>query len=188
MMPAGAGLVHPHFQIAGGKSPTKAQGAIRDRARAYTRNNSGASIAADYLAAEKAGQRYVGRVGAWHFMAAFAPRGLYDFIGLAPEVQSLLTVKRAGLHSLARGLSRLLKFFEDRGIAAHNLALHTSLREDAGLPLMVRMVSRVDIPPKGVDEINYFHKLHDESLTFVPPEDAAAAAAAGWRGKYADNS
>lgn len=189
MMPAGAGLVHPHFQVAGGRAPTRAQAAMRSRARAYARGRDGASLAADYLAAEKrAGQRYVGRSGPWHWLSAFAPRGLFDFIALAPNTESLLSMRRAGVDALSRGISRVINYLEDQGVGAFNLALHTGLVKGSGLPLVVRLVSRVDIPPMGVDEINYFHRLHDECLTFVPPEEAAADLAAGWKGKYADNT
>lgn len=87
---------------------------------------------------------------------------------------------RAGALHLAQGIARVLRFFEDQGVSAFNMALHTGFGADSGLPMAVRLVSRVDIPPKGVDEINYFHKLHDETLTFVPPEEAAKELAKSW--------
>jgi galactose-1-phosphate uridylyltransferase len=45
---------------------------------------------------------------------------------------------------------------------------------------MLRLVSRVDMPPMGVDEINYFEKLHDEMITFLPPEELAERLRKNW--------
>lgn len=57
MMPAGAGLVHPHFQIVGSAAPTRAQAAMRSRFRAHGRKHDGASLAKAYVAAERKGPK-----------------------------------------------------------------------------------------------------------------------------------
>ncbi|MCB2187751.1 MAG: hypothetical protein KQJ78_15120 [Deltaproteobacteria bacterium] len=172
MMPAGAGLVHPHFQLAAGQGPTAFQARVRSRQQAYARRTGG-DLAAEYLAAEEAtGERWLGRRGPAGWLAAFAPRGIYDFMALAPG-RTLPELTADEVLGLAQGLTRVLGFLETEGVGAYNLALHTALAPGLGLPLMLRVVSRVDIPPLGVDEINYFEKLHDEMLSFLRPEEAA---------------
>jgi galactose-1-phosphate uridylyltransferase len=181
MMPAGAGLVHPHFQLAAGKSPTRFQAALRSHARAYARAKENGDIAADYIQAERqAGARWLGRLGPAAWLTPFAPRAIYDVMALVPGDKGLLDLKPAQLQKLAEGMSRVLGFFEAENVGAFNMALHTQLKPGAGLPLMLRLVSRVDMPPMGVDEINYFEKLHDEMITFLPPEELAERLRKHW--------
>ncbi len=180
MMPAGAGIVHPHFQIAAGRGPTRFQAALAVRARAHAK--VGGDIAADYLEHErKEGSRWIGRLGPAGWVVPFAPRAIYDVMGLVPGGRSLMELGEAQVQKLAEGVCRVLAFFEQKGVAYFNLGLHTTLNPAGGLPLMIRMVSRINIGPMLVDEINYFEKLHDEMLTFVPPETLAAELRGFWQ-------
>jgi galactose-1-phosphate uridylyltransferase len=97
-----------------------------------------------------------------------------------PGDRGLLDLKPAQLDKLAEGMGRVMQFFESENVAAFNMALHTQLRPGAGLPMMLRLASRIDIPPMGIDEINYFEKLHDERITFLPPEELAPRLRAFW--------
>ena len=179
MMPAGAGLIHPHFQLAAGRQPTRFQATLKAKVQARARK--GQDLAADYMAAEKAnGERWLGQVGPAYWMVAFAPRALYDVMALAPGAGGLMDLTPEQVSGLALGITKVLGFFQEAGISSYNMALHTSLNQGRGLPLMLRLVSRIDIPPMGVDEINYFEKLHDEMITFVPPEVLAERMRASW--------
>ncbi|MFH1034557.1 MAG: hypothetical protein V1806_08630 [Pseudomonadota bacterium] len=183
LMPAGAGLVHPHFQLAAGKAPTRFQAVLRAHARAYARAQEGADIAADYIQAERQdGSRWLGRLGPASWLTPFAPRAIFDVMALIPGDKGLLDLKPAQVAKLAEGISRVLRFFEAQGVGSFNMALHTQLKPGAGLPMMLRLVSRVDIPPMGIDEINYFEKLHDEMITFLPPEELAQRLRPHWAG------
>jgi UDPglucose--hexose-1-phosphate uridylyltransferase len=181
MMPAGAGIIHPHFQLAAGKSPTRYQDAVRRRARAFTRNNPDGDLAGAYLEHErKDGSRWLGKLGPAGWAATFAPRAIYDIVALVPGGRGLCDLKPAQVEKLAQGVSAVLRYFQDKGVSSFNMALHTPLKPDGGMPLMLRLVSRIEIPPLGVDEINYFEKLHDEMLTFVRPERVAAELKPYW--------
>lgn len=174
MMPAGAGIIHPHFQLAAGKSPTKYQDAVRRRAQAFKRKEPNADLAGAYLEHErKQGQRWLGKLGPAGWAATFAPRAIYDIVALVPGQRGLCDLKPAQVEKLAQGVTAVLAYFQDKGVCSFNMALHTPLKPGTGLPLMLRLVSRIEIPPLGVDEINYFEKLHDEMLTFVRPERVA---------------
>lgn len=180
MMPAGAGLVHPHVQTAGSRHPTRYQARLRARARAFARRE-GRDIVAAYLEHERAqGSRWLGRLGPAFWMAPFAPRGIYDLMALLPGGRGLLELSQRQVEGLARGVARVLKFLEHAGAGAFNMALHTALKPGTGLPFMLRLVSRVQIPPMGVDEINYFEKLHDETVCFLSPEEVAQALRPFW--------
>ena len=181
MMPAGAGLIHPHLQTAGSRSPTGFQAKLQARARAFSRRQ-GTDIVDAYLAHERQdGSRWLGRVGPAIWTAAYAPRGIYDLMALVPGGRGLLDLNKAQVMGLARGIVRVLKFYERAGIGSFNLGLHTALKPGTGLYTMLRLVSRVHIPPMGVDEINYFEKLHDETVCFLSPEEVAQAIKPHWK-------
>lgn len=181
LMPAGAGLVHPHFQIAAGRGPTRFQRRVARRVRAFTRREPGLDPAEDYLEHERSHrERWVGRLGPAGWVAAFAPRAIFDVMALVPGLKTLPGLKPPQVVKLAEGVCRVLRYFQDKGVGAFNLALHTCLEGRDDLPLMLRLVSRVEIPPMGVDEINYFEKLHDEMLTFIRPEQVASELRAYW--------
>lgn len=180
MMPAGAGLVHPHFQVTAGRAPSRFQARLKARARAFARREGG-DIAEAYLTdEERDGSRWLGWVRPFGWAAAFAPRGVYDVLALAPGGRTLGELTRGEVRHLAQGVAKVLGFFQSHHVGAFNMAIHTGLKPESGLPLMARLVSRVDLPPMGVDEINYLEKLHDEQMTFLPPEDQAAALREAW--------
>lgn len=180
MMPAGAGLVHPHFQLAAGAKPTSFQARLQAKARAQAR--AGGDLAADYIALETAAkERLIGKLGPAVWLAPYAPLAIFDVMALFPGGKALLDLPYAALEKLGQGVCRVLAYLESKGVGAHNLALHTPLRPDTGLPMMLRLVSRADIPPMGIDEINYFEKLHQETITFLPPETMAEELRGVWR-------
>jgi galactose-1-phosphate uridylyltransferase len=181
MMPAGGGQTHPHFQIVSAKRPTRYQAVLLRRARAFARRHGRDMIEA-YLEHEKADRsRWVGRLGAMAWTTPFAPRAIYDLMALSPGGKGLLELGPKQVEALARGVCRVLSYFESKGVGSHNMTLHTSLKPGAGLPMMLRLVSRIQIPPMGIDEINYFEKLHDETVCFLSPEEMAQEIREVWR-------
>ncbi len=181
MMPAGGGQVHPHFQIVASAQPTRFQSRLVRRAKAFAKREGRDMITA-YLGHEQAeGSRWLGRLGPVAWMAPFAPRAIYDLMALSPAGKDLLDLNPQQVLGLARGIRRVVSFLEAKGVNAYNMALHTSLKPGAGLPFMLRIVSRVHIPPMGVDEINYFEKLHDETVCFLSPEEIAKDLKTMWR-------
>ncbi|MFH2128328.1 MAG: hypothetical protein ABIK12_17570 [Pseudomonadota bacterium] len=181
MMPAGGGVVHPHFQIVAGINPTRFQHRLIRRAKAFAKHDGGDMMSA-YLEHEKNDRsRWVGQVGPVVWLAPFAPRAIYDLMALSTSGKGLMEFSPQQILGLAKGICRVVRFLEARGVSAYNMALHTSLKPEAGLPFMLRIVSRVHIPPMGVDEINYFEKLHDETVCFLSPEEIAKDIKTMWR-------
>jgi len=181
MMPAGGGIIHPHFQLAAGKTPTTYQDAVRRQALAFKRKHPQEDLAAAYLEHErKEKSRWLGRLGPAGWTATFAPRAIYDIMALVPGGRGLLDLKPAQVAKMAQGVAAVMRYFQDKGVSAFNMAMHTPLGTERAMPLMLRLVSRIEIPPLGVDEINYFEKLHDEMLTFIRPEKLAAELRPYW--------
>ncbi len=76
------------------------------------------------------------------------------------------------LTDLESGISPILKFLETRGIQALNMTWYSHYRNWGNdLRNRVSIVPRVTFPPMNTSDINYFDKLHGESIAFAPPEE-----------------
>jgi galactose-1-phosphate uridylyltransferase len=171
---AGAGIIHPHLQTALLPEMTAYYRTVCGRQARHAAEGGG-SIFDDLVIREAEGkERYVAALGKWHWLSAFAPRGIHEFWGVfgaggvAPEISD------PDLRDLSSGVCRVLKFFEAKGIQAFNLAWYFTFKPPApGLRHWVAVVPRVNFPGFGTSDVSYFDRLQGESVTFVPPEDAA---------------
>jgi len=178
---AGAGIVHPHFQLVVLEEPTSYYGEIMETQKRY--HSSQARSIFDDLATEerKLQERYLFQTGNWHWLTAFAPRGLYEFWGLLEDDLDVLELTEKSFEDLSSGISRLLKFFEKKGVQAFNLGLYSFYRPSLpGLRNMLSLVPRINLPPMETSDVNYFDRLHNESVTFVIPEDLSREARASF--------
>jgi UDPglucose--hexose-1-phosphate uridylyltransferase len=172
---AGAGIIHPHLQVSALKEPTVFFRRVMERQRVYG-SGKARSLLGDYVNQEmKSAERYIHQVGGWHWLTAFAPRGVYEFWGVFDQPGSVLDLQEGHLADLARGIHAILNFLESRGIQAFNLGWYSSFEaEPEGIRNWIAIIPRVHFPPLGTSDINYFNRLQDESITFVPPEKIAS--------------
>jgi len=171
---SGAGLIHPHLQVLATDKPTRYYNKLVQAANVHNGNRPSALFLELLETEEHAGERYVGRTGAVHWLSAFAPTGMYDVWGVYPEGPSFTGMDESVYHDFADGLCRVLRFFGSKNIQSYNLALYTcSKAEKTPTFHLIRVVPRVNLPGFDVSDINYFERLHDESLTFFIPEEAA---------------
>jgi UDPglucose--hexose-1-phosphate uridylyltransferase len=172
---AGAGIIHPHFQVGALKEPTVFFRRVMEKQRLYA-NGKARFLLGDYVRQErKSGERYIHQVGNWHWFTAFAPRGVYEFWGVIDQPGSVLELQDGHLADLARGIHAILNFLESRGIQAFNLGWYSSFRaEPEGIRNWIAIIPRVNFPPLRTSDINYFNRLQDESITFVSPEKIAS--------------
>jgi len=169
---AGAGQVHPHFQAVALSRPTRHQQEMIDGLRAY-RDRYGRSFWPDLIALEEdRGERFIIRHGRVTWLTPFAPQGVYDLMAIIEPGPEAGRLDPEAVAQLGRTLSHVLAFFHDRNLPALNAALHLNREKDFWPQL--RLLPRVNLPPVDISDINYFQRLHDEALTFLPPETAAA--------------
>ena len=171
---AGAGIIHPHLQTALLPEMTAYYRTVSERQARYAAEGGG-SIFDDLVAREaKEGERHIAAMGNWHWLSAFAPRGIHEFWGvLSPGGNSAEAVDPE-LPNLSAGVCRILKFFESKGVQAFNFSWYFVFKPSApGMRHWVTVVPRVNFPGFGTSDVSYFDRLQGESVTFVPPEDAA---------------
>lgn len=174
MPQAGAGLVHPHFQLLVPSRPTHYHSRLIESAERYYQIHKESIFEALLEDEKKEGHRYVGNSGDWEWLSAFAPRGNYEFWGILLDDLSVLDMEPRHLEELSVGINRILRFFEEKNIHSYNMALYTYLEPfSPGYRHLVSLVPRMNLPPTGISDINYFDRLHGESLSFIPPEEAA---------------
>jgi len=169
---AGAGLIHPHFQLAALAEPTYFYRRILERGRSCDSGGK-KSILEELMDREiEAKGRYIARIGQWHWLTAFAPRAIYEFWGVFSEAANVLELEERDLTDLASGISPILRFLETKGVQALNMTLYSHYSTPGnGLRNWVSIIPRVSFPPMGTSDGNYFDKLHGESIAFTRPEE-----------------
>jgi UDPglucose--hexose-1-phosphate uridylyltransferase len=181
---AGAGIVHPHLQAAVLPEFTAYYRAILERQKQYA-SSGPRSIFDDLAVREMAqGHRHIASYDKWRWIAAFAPRGIYEFWGIWAEPKGGLNMSDSDLDGLVRGICGVLKFLESKGAPAFNLSWYFVFNPPvAGLRNWVSIVPRVNFPVLSTSDVNYFDRLHGESITFVSPEDLTLEARAFLEGR-----
>jgi UDPglucose--hexose-1-phosphate uridylyltransferase len=173
---AGAGIIHPHFQVSALKEPTVFLRRVMEKQRGVG-NGKDRSLLGDLLTREmKSGERTIRQFGNWHWLTAFAPRGVYEFWGIFDRGTGVLELQEDHLADLARGTHAVLRFLESQGIQALNMGWYSSFDgEPEGIRNWIAIIPRVNFPPLATSDINYFNRLQDESITFVSPEKIASS-------------
>ncbi|MDI3257147.1 MAG: hypothetical protein QJR01_05410 [Kyrpidia sp.] len=172
---AGASIIHPHYQIVAGHEPTNYhETLLKASARFYDLHK--VPYWTNLVAAEKEkGERYLGRTGKVDWLIAYAPRGLIEVVGVAEDAARVEDLAPERWRDLAEGLQRVFGHFAEKRFPGFNLTLFSGLEEDRDhYRLQVRVVPRAVLSVIGTNEVNYFKMLHEECLTMMHPEKAAA--------------
>ncbi len=176
MPPAGASVIHPHMQVI---HTTRPGNTLRRQlgAEGEWRERHGRKYAADLLAAEEGGPRWVGWDGPVGWMVSFAPAGLLgDCLAVFPECATLADLTDRHVAHFASGLSKALRFFSTRGVWSFNLVFYPDAEgSDAGRHWMTaRLLPRLYVnPAMHVTDVAYMQLLLDERFSMILPETTA---------------
>jgi len=177
---AGGSMIHPHLQVQADRTPANCQRFLRGRATEY-RLETGTRLFSDYLQYENlSGERYIGAVGSWHWLAAFAPEAFFEIWGILPGVGSLRQVLDDDWRSLARGILNAQKFYRSLGRNGYNLGL--LLLEDGSDDLELRVVLAVrgNYAPWVRSDFTGFEVMLGDMATFTAPELTCERARPFW--------
>jgi galactose-1-phosphate uridylyltransferase len=179
---AGGSLIHPHLQIAASTSPTNYYLDILPSLARY-REEHDTDFWTDYLREEKErGERLISDSGMVTWIAAFAPMGIFDILGIIPGTSSPSDLKGNVLDDLVEGTLNVMRFIDSMNMQSLNLSLYFALGEPSFMP-HIRVCPRVSIPPYGTSQINYMWMLHNETLTILKPEDICTNIRPFWTGR-----
>jgi UDPglucose--hexose-1-phosphate uridylyltransferase len=177
---AGGSLLHPHLQVhADGIAPNHLR-FLRRRAYAY-QEATGRRLFSDYLSHEiQDGRRWIGRCGAWSWVAAYAPEGFYELWAVLPERYSLLGLEDAAWDDLAEGVARAQRFYRHLNRNGYNLGLLAVEDDNRCLELRLVMLARANHAPWVRNDHTGFEVMLGDMATFTPPEETAARARPFW--------
>ena len=176
MPTAGGSIIHPHIQVIAGDIPTTYQREFTESARKY-QEDTGVLFFDELIRREKkTGERFIDARDGITWLSSFAPKGITEFLAIFESTEALMSLDPGTIDAFSRGVTRVLAYLGSRNFASFNLSLYSAVVQDAPHTTHARVVPRTTLPPLGASDINYLELLHDEVLTIITPEDAAAGA------------
>jgi UDPglucose--hexose-1-phosphate uridylyltransferase len=176
MLPAGASLVHPHFQVFGGPAVPWLVRYVWERAEEFAAAH-GVSYWRALVDEEAAlGERFISEAEGVTWLAAYAPTGGREIVAVVPGLWRASALSGAQVAALSAGLSKVLALYEAEGLSAFNFTL-------GGGPLAgstdvhavtLRVVARSAFKPDYRTDDYFLQKQLGGELIFIPPEELAA--------------
>lgn len=176
MAPAGASLVHPHFQVLGGLSAPWLLRSAWELSSAFRREH-GVSYWRTLVAEEEArGERFIAASSGCAWLTPFAPAGTREVVAVVPGAARVAALGGEQVKALAAGLAKVLAWYEREGLSAFNFALLGGRLgdPDAGHPVVLRVVARSALKPDYRTDDFFLQKQLGGELFFVTPEQIAA--------------
>lgn len=178
LFPAGASLMHPHFQMLIGSSPYTQHARLAAACRGYL-EREGTRYHDDLLQQERATwDRYIAATGRWHWLAAFSPLGSNEIFAVHESEGDLLRLDEGELHDLAQGLASILRMYQDLGHMSFNYTLYAR-REPTnpdGFQCLLRIFTRQNPAATYRSDDFYLQKGLQTELMLHRPEALAARA------------
>jgi len=174
--PAGASIVHPHFQVVLDMKPTSFCDLILKKSLAYyKRFNS--NFWRDLVREEKRKkERFIGKLGNLNWIANFAPIKSGQISGILDrKISSITALGKKELKGLAEGISGILKRVWVSGVRSMNLSILSGpIGENISdfFTLHVTIIPRPNLFPYASD-MGFMEILHQEPVIDVLPEDVA---------------
>ena len=176
LFPAGASVVHPHFQVLGSRYPGTHHRMLLENSRQYF-ESTGTCYWTDLLAAEeKADARLIGRTGGCEWFAAFSPLGANEIDAVWPGRRHFLEWTDAEFEGVAEGLSRVLRAYHGMKLSTFNLSCFSGPLDHPGpeFRCFLRLVNRQNVAPHYRADDYYFQKLLRNEIIVRRPEELAS--------------
>lgn len=177
LLPAGASQVHPHMQMLASDVPYTYHARLLDAVTDHVRRN-GTHYFADLIAEERRlGERYIGRYGAWHWIAPFSPMGSNEIMAVHDAESDLGRITVRDLRDLSDGIAAVLKLYDELGHLSFNFTLYSARGgETVGFHCLLKMVNRQNLSPNYRNDDFFLQKLLSTDLILNLPEDLAPRA------------
>ncbi|MCE5243597.1 MAG: hypothetical protein LLF99_10415 [Desulfobacteraceae bacterium] len=176
LFPAGASVVHPHFQVLGSRYPGTHHRLLLDRSFDYLSAN-GSCYWSDLIAAEKkAGERLIGSLDGCEWLTAFSPLGSNEVNGVWPDSRHFLEWTDTELRGASEGMSRVLRAYHGMKLSTFNMSCFSGPINRSGpeFRCMLRLVNRQNVAPHYRADDYYFQKLLKNEIIVRRPEELAS--------------
>lgn len=175
MFPSGSSIPHPHLQVMGGALPAFLVSYLMEASQKYH-----AAVNTcywdDLVNAEKEiEERYIGHLGNTEWLVPFAATREDEVHGLVRNRSNFLEFDDADWRSLADGISRVFRFYKDKGLSSCNFAIYSGpLGERLDyLWAGVRIVSRSSVKAQPINDVWFSQNILYDGLVTEPPEEIA---------------
>jgi UDPglucose--hexose-1-phosphate uridylyltransferase len=169
---SGGSLIHPHMQGLAGRYPTNYARMMLDESGNFYRKEGKVFWEALIEEEERAGERFIGSAGRTHWYAPFAPRGNID-LGCIFEKTSLFEIDEDDWGDFGSGLDKVFAYLDQEHVSSFNFTIFSGAPDDRSFRVNARLVTRRFLPPVNAADVNYFEKLHLESMVLIAPEKVA---------------
>jgi len=176
MLPAGASLVHPHFQVFGGPAVPALVRTAWGCSAAF-RQDHGVSYWQTLVDEERErGERFIAERAGCTWLVPFAPLGNREINAVVPDAPRVSALGAEQVTALATGLSGVLAWYERVGLSAFNFMLSGGplAGADPGHPVVLRVIARSASRPDYRTDDYFLQKQLGSELIFETPEAIAA--------------
>jgi len=174
---AAASIIHPHFQIMMDKRPTFYLQLIIEKSFEYYRKFSSNFWSDLIKEEEKKGERFIGKLGCFSWIADFAPIKNNQVSGIIEKkISSITELSKRELKDLCLGLEKIFKGLHSIGVKALNFSVFSGpIGEDISdyFLLNLKIISRPPTSKFYVSDIGFMELIHSEPVIESLPEDVA---------------
>jgi len=149
--PAGSSIFHPHMQVLARDRPFYLIKLMLEKSRAYYESNK-SSYWSDLLHKERGGERHLFERNDVEWLVPFAPlRGLNEVQAIVRGKSNLLELNDRDWHGLAKGIFKILQFYDRKGYVSFNIILMSGPMNEhlEYFDVNLRMISRPGIQALG---------------------------------------
>ncbi|OAG28360.1 hypothetical protein [Thermodesulfatator autotrophicus] len=175
LLPAGASLVHPHFQVVAAKEAFPRQNELLKASHAYYLRH-GQNFWEELCVHEKEKQeRFIGQQGRVAFMASFAPLGGNEILAVIEGTKGLPEITTDDVLDLARGLSLALKGYDKMGYGTFNFTLFLPALDERApyFTPHLRLITRQNLYENYRTDDYFLQRQLGAELIITPPEEMA---------------
>ncbi len=176
LFPAGASIIHPHFQVLGSEGAGTRQGRMIRACGEYRRKN-GSDYFADLSAREERdGARFLGRTGRAAWFTAFSPMGANEVQATWADLKNLSAWTDRDVTDFSRGFSALLAGLASLDRDTFNFSLFgaSETSPEPGFSCVFSLVTRQNPYPHYRADDHFFQKTLENETMLMLPEDLAA--------------
>ncbi len=172
--PAGASLVHPHFQAVISHEPSpQARIFLEASAKFYLLHSKNYWNLLIYE--EEGGERYIGRFGRVVFLTSFAPMGNNEVIAIFESCDSIESITDEDISHLAQGLSAVLSGYESLGYGTFNFTFFLPPLQEkiSWFRPHLRIITRQNFYENYRTDDYFLQRQLGQELILMPPEELA---------------
>ncbi|MEW6073333.1 MAG: hypothetical protein AB1726_12180 [Planctomycetota bacterium] len=173
--PGGASIIHPHLQVLGSPRPLTTPAIELERARAY-RAAHGACYFDDLVAVERErGERLIAEHGPVTWLAAFAPRGNTELLGICAGAAHPTTLTPDHVAGLAAGLAQGLRAYGALRYSTFNLCVYGAPlgADEEAFRVYASLVSRQSVVESYRCDDYFLQKMLGTEIVVDSPEHVA---------------